>query len=52
MRCDGVSPVIASSILGHTEKVNNANYTYDISNNQYEMDIISSINKEIMKAVE
>lgn len=51
MRCDGVSSVVASSILGHTEKVNNSNYTYDISNNQYKMDIMSSINKEIMQAV-
>lgn len=51
MRCEGVSPVVASSILGHTEKVNNSNYTYDISDNKYKMDIISGINKEIMKAV-
>lgn len=51
MRCEGVSSVVASSILGHTEKVNNSNYTYDISNDQYKMDIISSINKDLMQAV-
>ena len=31
MKCMGVPTVVASSILGHTEKVNEENYTYDIS---------------------
>lgn len=31
MKCLGVPTVIASAILGHTEKVNNQNYTYDTS---------------------
>ncbi|MCI9175067.1 MAG: site-specific integrase [Lachnospiraceae bacterium] len=51
MRCEGVSSIIASSILGHTEKVNNSNYTYDVSDNQYKINVISNINREIMQAV-
>lgn len=31
MKCMGVSTTVAASILGHTEKVNEENYTYDIS---------------------
>lgn len=51
MRCEGVSSTVASSILGHTEKVNNSNYTYDVSDNQYKINVISNINKEMMKVV-
>lgn len=31
LRCMGVSATVASSLLGHTEEVNNKNYTYDIT---------------------
>lgn len=31
MRCAGVPAPVAAAILGHTEKVNNENYTYDIT---------------------
>lgn len=51
MRCEGVSSIVASSILGHTEKVNNSNYTYDVSDNQYKINMMSNINREIMRAV-
>ncbi len=51
MRCEGVSSIVASSILGHTEKVNNSNYTYDVSDNQYKINVMSNINREIMQAV-
>ena len=30
LRCIGVSPTVAASLLGHTEKVNSMNYTYDV----------------------
>lgn len=30
LRCAGVSPTVAASLLGHTERVNENNYTYDI----------------------
>ena len=29
-KCNGISTTVASSLLGHTERVNEANYTYDI----------------------
>ena len=31
LKCNGVSTTIASSLLGHTERVNEQNYTYDVS---------------------
>lgn len=31
LRCNGVSATVASSLLGHTERVNDQNYTYDIT---------------------
>lgn len=31
MKCIGVSTTVAAAILGHTEKVNEENYTYDVS---------------------
>ncbi|MCR5104111.1 MAG: tyrosine-type recombinase/integrase [Eubacterium sp.] len=31
MRCDGVSATVASSLIGNSERVNDRNYTYDIS---------------------
>lgn len=46
MRCNGVSSIVASSILGHTEEVNNSNYTYDLSNFEYKSSILSNINKQ------
>lgn len=45
MRCEGVSSIVASSILGHTEEVNSSNYTYDVSSFEYKTSIISNINK-------
>lgn len=46
LRCNGMSATVAASILGHTEKVNEENYTYDVSNMAYKTDIIASINKK------
>ena len=31
MKCAGVSGTVAASLLGHTEKVNEENYRYDVS---------------------
>ena len=31
LRCNGVSATVAASLLGHSEKVNEENYTYDVS---------------------
>lgn len=30
MRCNGVSATVAAAILGHGEKVNEMNYTYNM----------------------
>lgn len=30
LRCNGVSATVAASLLGHTQKVNEMNYTYDV----------------------
>lgn len=37
MRCEGVSFIVASSILGHTGKVNDSNYIFDVPDNQYKI---------------
>ena len=45
MKCMGVPTTIASSILGHTEKVNELNYTYDVSNMDEKRSIIELAGK-------
>lgn len=47
MRCMGVSSTVASSLLGHTEEVNELNYTYDITGITEKKDIIENINKKL-----
>jgi len=47
MRCSGVPSTVAASLLGHTEEVNNTNYTYDITNMDYKMEIVEKINGSI-----
>lgn len=46
LRSEGVSAVVASSILGHTEKVNDNNYTYDASDMDYKSEVVSNVNRE------
>lgn len=41
MRCAGVPPTVAASILGHTEKVNEENYTYDITSMEEKSSILT-----------
>lgn len=43
MKCSGVSTTIASSLLGHTERVNEQNYTYDISELKEKQEIVKKI---------
>lgn len=50
LRCNGVSGTVASSIVGNTEKTNDEYYTYDVSDMQYKMAIVSKINKETATA--
>lgn len=40
MRCNGVPTVIAAALLGHTEEVNQSNYTYDISGMDYKRECV------------
>lgn len=47
MRCAGVSATVAAALLGHTEDVNNANYTYDTTGMDYKMEIVEKLNKEL-----
>ena len=49
LRCSGMSATVAASILGHTEKVNEENYTYDVSNMEYKAAIISGINQKVAR---
>lgn len=43
LRCAGVSSVVAASMMGHTEEVNDSNYSYDVSGMDYKKEIISKI---------
>lgn len=50
LRTQGVSTVVASSILGHSEQVNERYYTYDVSNMDYKREVVENINKKIRNA--
>lgn len=41
MRCAGVPVPVAASILGHTEKVNEENYTYNITSMEKRLEILN-----------
>lgn len=43
MRCSGVSSTVAAAILGHSERVNENNYTYDVTQMQYKLDIVNMV---------
>lgn len=43
LKTAGVSSVVAASLLGHTEQVNDRNYTYDTSNMEYKHEIVSNL---------
>ena len=47
MRCSGVPASIAASLLGHTEKVNEENYTYDISSMEMKEKILREASGEL-----
>lgn len=42
MRCNGVPATVAASLLGHSEKVNERNYTYDVSSMDTKRDVITA----------
>lgn len=45
LRCNGVSATVAAALLGHTERVNEENYTYDISSVSEKMKIVETAGK-------
>ncbi|MGN0307340.1 MAG: tyrosine-type recombinase/integrase [Lachnospiraceae bacterium] len=45
LRCNGVSATVAAALLGHTEKVNEENYTYDVSSISEKMKIVEEAGK-------
>ena len=47
MRCAGVSAPVAASLLGHTEEVNQQNYTYDITHMDYKREVVEKINEKL-----
>ena len=49
MKCAGVSGTVAASLLGHTEKVNEENYTYDVSSMEEKSKIHGMCWKSIKK---
>lgn len=48
IRCSGVSAVVASALIGNTERVNEQHYTYDITDMEEKMRIISESNRAII----
>lgn len=50
MKCDGVSTTVAASLLGHTEEVNENNYTYDVSELSYKREVIENAGKRMIHA--
>lgn len=45
LRCNGVSATVAAALLGHTERVNEENYTYDVSSAAEKMKIVEEASK-------
>ena len=48
MKCAGVPTVIAASLLGHTEQVNEKYYTFDIEDIKNKATIVAHLNKEMI----
>lgn len=52
MRCNGVSATVASSLIGNCERVNDRNYTYDLSELAEKKRIVELITQGTRKRVE
>ena len=48
MKCEGVPTVVAASLLGHTEQVNEQYYTYDVTDIKNKATIVAHLNKEMV----
>lgn len=46
LRCMGVPVTVAASILGHTKEVNEQYYTFDVTDMNEKIKVVSEINKE------
>lgn len=51
IRYNGVSGAMASSLMGHTEQVNEEYYTFDVSSMEEKRRIISMVNQEMKNCV-
>jgi integrase len=49
LKCNGVSTTVASSLLGHTERVNETNYTYDVSGMAEKLIIIEQMQERFVE---
>lgn len=47
LKCNGVPTTVASSLLGHTERVNENNYTYDVSELAEKRQIVTSVTSNV-----
>lgn len=47
-KCEGVPTVVAASLLGHTEQVNEQYYTYDVTDIKNKATIVAHLNKEMV----
>lgn len=50
MRCDGVSSVVAASLLGHSPEVNEKYYTFDICSLKEKAEIVENVTKNMIAA--
>lgn len=51
MKCMGVSSTIAASLLGHTEEVNELNYTYDITTIEEKKNIFKQMSEKNIRII-
>ena len=49
LKGNGVSTLMASSLLGHTERVNNSNYTYDLQEMNLKREAVETATKIVTK---
>ena len=48
MRCNGVSSVVAASLLGHSQEVNEEYYTFDVASLEDKIKVVSTMNKQML----
>ena len=51
LRSNGVSAIMAASLLGHTEQVNENYYTFDVSSIKEKANVVSIMNAQVSKCV-